>query len=74
MEVEKEGRCKFWCSESLRERITLEPVTHGSEENRAFWQATPAGKITLCITTSARDLFVVGREYYVDFTPVKPTP
>lgn len=47
-------------------------VTSGSKENETFWKYTPSGAIE--ITGIRDDLFVVGEEYYVDFTlfvPVK---
>jgi hypothetical protein len=45
----------------------LTPVTSGSEENAAFYAATPAGEMS--IATVKHDHFEVGREYYIDFTP-----
>ena len=40
-----------------------------SEENLTFWEATPAGNITLQITNlAASGQFAVGTAYYVDFT------
>jgi len=48
----------------------LEPVVGGSEENKAFWKWTPAGKIEIrTINTEAAAQFVPGAEMYVDFTP-----
>lgn len=40
-------------------------VYAGSEENKAFWEATPSGSIEL--NGIRDDLFEVGHEYYVDF-------
>lgn len=49
--------------------ITLFPVTGDSEENHTFWQYTPSGEIKLnCLNQLAADQFVVGQEYYIDFT------
>lgn len=42
------------------------PVGDSSPENKAFWEATPAGSITL--SSILPDAFEVGVEYYVDFT------
>ena len=41
-----------------------------NHENKAFWDATPSGSITLWINNPAGfATFEVGKEYYVDFTP-----
>ena len=42
-----------------------------TEENKSYWQWTPAGQITM--STIRDDFFEVGKDYYVDFTPV-PEP
>lgn len=48
----------------------LAPVTGASAENEAFYEATPSGSIKLgTINKAALDQFVIGREFYVDFTP-----
>ena len=42
-------------------------VTSGSPENELFWAYTPSGQVNL---SSVRvDLFEVGQEYYLDFSP-----
>jgi hypothetical protein len=48
--------------------VILEPVYSGSEENKMFYEYTPAGKIVL-VTVNEKALkeFEVGKEYYVDF-------
>lgn len=52
--------------------VDLAPVTSGSEENAAFYAATPAGAIKLAtINEEALKQFVIGGEYYVDFTPTQ---
>jgi len=39
-------------------------------ENGQFWEATPSGEIKLSINNPAgAEVFEIGREYYVDFTP-----
>ena len=49
-------------------RIVLNPVIGNSEENKAFWNATPSGKIELYIDNAdAFKAFDFG-QYYVDFT------
>lgn len=47
-------------------KVTLMPVTTGSEENKNFWKFTPAGKIELHITNP--DVEFEFGEYYIDFT------
>lgn len=51
--------------------IALSPVggNDASPENKAFWNATPQGKIELgVINPEAWSHFELGREYYVEFT------
>ena len=45
----------------------FQPVSSGSEENKRFFAATPAGKLNL--STLKSGMFDVGREYYLDFIP-----
>lgn len=50
--------------------VVLHPVTGGSVENKAFWEATPAGKLELSVVNfSAVEGLEVGKEYYIDITP-----
>lgn len=52
--------------------VVFMPVTGGSEENKRFWDYTPAGEIHLgTINESAWSAFSLGQEYYVDFTPAE---
>jgi hypothetical protein len=71
-------RAKFVCSSITRNQhwdkakgeiqtIRLVPVTQGSEENKAFYEATPGGQIDLS-TVNAGSYFELGGEYYLDFT------
>lgn len=63
-------RAKFKCQGNNEGTVSLQAVVAGSEENKAFWDATPAGNIMLHITNpAAKDQFEPGKEYYVDFTP-----
>jgi hypothetical protein len=50
-------------------KVTLSPVVGGDNpENKEFWEATPSGKIELCIDNPAvMQAFEFG-EYYVEFT------
>ena len=62
-------RAKFKCASNHEGNVTLQPVYEGSEENKTFWNYTPAGLITMTITNpAASNSFEVGKEYYVDFT------
>ena len=44
-----------------------------ASENKAFTDASPSGQISISIANDkpALEAFVMGAEYYVDFTPVK---
>jgi len=72
-------RAKFVCRlvektypEANYNTVVLDPVTTGSKENEAFYEATPGGGIELQIVKNeTAQLFEVGKEYYVDFTPVE---
>ncbi len=53
-------------------KIEMAPVHSDESEhpNRAFWQATPNGKIEMQINNpSAIQQFEVGKEYFVEFSP-----
>lgn len=55
-------------------RVELVPVysSDPGHENKAFWDATPSGKIEMYINNpDAFQFFAerLGGEYYVDFTP-----
>lgn len=71
-------RCKFTCisvtkhlhwnrSGSYLYDFEFNPVTSGSEENKSFYEATPAGSVKL--STLKEDHFVVGKDYYLDIIP-----
>lgn len=71
-------RAKFKCNE-VTKRLSwdtsgrflytakLSAVTLGSEENKAFFEATPSADISL--SSYKEDHFTPGKEYFVDFTP-----
>jgi len=47
-------------------------ITGDSDENKRFFASTPSGSIEL---NSVRDdLFELGKDYYLDFTPYVPPP
>jgi hypothetical protein len=53
-------------------KVEMTPVYSNDESdpNKAFWEATPNGKIEMQISNpSAAQQFEVGKEYYVDFSP-----
>ncbi len=71
-------RCKFIClkkteskgwtgSQPIHYGYEFGAVTDGSEENKAFFAATPVGEFK--VATVTRDLFEVGQEVYLDITP-----
>ena len=70
-------RAKVQCTkkESLENgaaNLIFYPVADGSKENKEFFNATPAGTISLSIVNpSAAKQFEQGKEYYIDFTPAK---
>ena len=44
----------------------------GSEENKAFWDATPTGSLQLgVVNQDAWKQFELGKSYYLDFTPAE---
>lgn len=48
------------------------PVTGTSDENNRFFASTPSGSLKMSAVSD--DLFVPGKEYYLDFTPYVPPP
>jgi len=53
--------------------VKLSPVTDGSAENKAFYEATPGGIIELgTVNEEALKQFNIGDEFYIDFTPAAP--
>jgi hypothetical protein len=69
-------RAKFKVDETAKtvwnEKVILSPVMSGSVENEEFFKTTPSGKIEMSIKNpEAMKQFEVGKEFYVDFTPVQ---
>jgi hypothetical protein len=75
-------RCKFKC-QSITHRIykgEISGVEVGlypqysndpNSENKAFWDATPAGKLELSLKPSLAGLFESDKEYYIDISSVE---
>ncbi len=53
--------------------LNFTPVTGvGSEENKAFWDATPTGSLQLgVVNPEAWKQFELGKSYYLDFSPAE---
>lgn len=74
-------RCKMTCnakerldygSEGIGYEIRLAPVTYGSQENDDVFKWTPGGGVHLVtVNGRAAEGFVIGKEYYVDFSPAE---
>jgi len=69
-------RAKFICD--WNDPVTMEEnevrfhaVCNGSEENKKFFKYTPAGQIEMTIAVEVAEKFIVGKEYYLDFTEVE---
>ena len=59
-----------WSGVKELQSIKMQPVSSGSEENKAFYAATPSGSIDLSVVPEAVGRqFDIGQEFYVDFTP-----
>lgn len=56
--------------------VSLMAVQNGSEENKSFSINTPSANLIMNISnqTEAVRFFVVGSEYYLDFTECNPQP
>ena len=69
-------RAKFRCETKTETvhgfKVELKPVISGSQENEDFYRYTPGGEITLyTINENAASQFIIGKEYYIDFTPAE---
>lgn len=53
-------------------KIELQAVTRTTPENEAFFKYTPMGKLEMALLKGeTAELFEVGKEYYIDFTPAE---
>jgi hypothetical protein len=60
----------FYYPDSANTEVHMQAVVGPTDENKAFWNATPSGTIQMNITNKdAAVHFVLEREFYVDFTP-----
>ncbi len=62
---------QHWQDKSKRiGSVELSVVSGGSDEDKAFFAATPGGSIRLeTINEAAIDALPLGKAFYVDFTP-----
>lgn len=50
-------------------QVQMNPVTCGSKENENFYKYTPGGGMNLLmLKDEVAELFVPGKEYYIDIT------
>jgi len=69
-------RCKFLCTSVTKQQYNRnQPLVYvskfmavhsGSEENKAFFEATPNGNLE--VGTHKEEVFQVGKHYYLDIT------
>ncbi len=69
-------RAKFSCVEVAKttwaSKIKLQAVTGGSKENEEFFGTTPTGTLEFSVKNPAvEEMFVPGKEYYIDIEEVK---
>lgn len=75
-------RAKFQCltknhmhtgsTDAVQIEVRLNAVYANGEANKEWSKWTPNGQITMTITNpAAAELFELGKEYFVDFTPAK---
>ena len=58
-------------------KVVLGPVysNEPNSENKAFWDATPSGRIEMWITnTAAYEALELGKTYYIDFIEAPDVP
>ena len=61
-----------WGGDKKLVTVKLRPVTSGSPENKAFYEASPSGDMTLgTLNEEASKQFSLNQEFYVDFTPAE---
>lgn len=62
---------QHWQDKSKRiGTVELSAVSSGSDENKAFFSATPGGSIKLdTVNEAAIEALPLDKEFYIDFTP-----
>lgn len=80
--MENTTRCKFRCTEVTKQehwdksksdflyRAKFTAVHDGSDENKSFFDATPSGLLEIAVYK--QDVFVPGKEYYLDLSLATP--
>lgn len=72
--IQAKFRCALVVQKFGTQLVKLYPAGAGpdaSEEDRAFWRATPNGSLEMFITNEkTEDFFVEGRDYRLTFEPV----
>lgn len=74
-------RCKFKVDHIVQTKFNevytqtqacMSPVFSDEEgsENKAYWDATPTGKLEFTVTNNSLNHLVPGKEYYLDISPV----
>ena len=70
--VSEHTQRQHWNGKGLLGSVKLSPVTGGSEENKAFYEATPGGSIDFStINEAALKELPVGAEVYVTLEVVQ---
>lgn len=72
--MSKQVRAKFHCDSILKTEwekiVNMTAVTGNEGENKDFNKATPSGNLEIAIQgdVPASDFFIIGEDYYLDFT------
>lgn len=68
------GKTTAWMNVTLRAVVAYGPNNQRFDENDSWSAATPAGQLMMHISNpNAFNQFVVGKDYYIDFTAVGET-
>lgn len=64
-------RCKFVCNHITEYTASYQyslSAVFGGDENKVYWESTPAGSFQVTINSSKGKLFEVGKQYFIDIT------